>query len=66
MGYKGTNKEFQWTAAPNLTHANEVIEEFHQRYPAKPSSDHFAPDHDARVTRCQGAAKQCKALRAQA
>jgi hypothetical protein len=57
MGYEGTDEEFQWTAAPNLTHADEVIEEFHQQYPAKPGPNHFAPDHDARVARRQGAAK---------
>jgi hypothetical protein len=55
MGYKGTNKEFQWTAATNLTNANKVIEEFHQQYPAKPGPDHFTPDHDACVAQHQSA-----------
>ena len=49
-GYKGTDEEFQWTAATNLTHVDEIVAEFHERYPDKPGPDHFAPDHDARVT----------------
>ena len=66
MGYEGTDKEYQWTAATNLTHTNELIEEFHQCYPTKPGPDLFTPDHDDRVTRRQKAIKQCKALREQA
>ena len=65
IGYEGTDEEFQWTAATNLTHADELIEEFHKRYPAKPGPDIFAPDHDARAARRQSAAKRRKALRAQ-
>ena len=49
MGYEGTDKEYQWTTATNLTHADKLIEEFHQCYPTKPSPDIFAPDHDDHV-----------------
>jgi hypothetical protein len=65
MGYEGTNEESQWTAATNLTHAHKLIEEFHKRYPTKPSPDIFAPDHETRTARRQSTAKRRKALRAQ-
>ena len=65
-GYEGTDEEYQWTAATNLTHADEIIEEFHERYPAKPGPDLFAPDHDARVVRHKKAADQRRALRRKA
>ena len=66
MGYKGTNEEYQWTATMNLTHTDKLIEEFHQRYPTKPSPDLFTPDHDDCVACQQKAIKQHKALREQA
>ena len=50
--YKGTNEEYQWTAATNLTHADEIIAEFHAWYPDKPGPNHFAPDHNTCVARC--------------
>jgi len=65
LGYKGTDEEFQWTTATNLTHTDELLEEFHKRYPTKPGPDIFAPDHEARAARRQSAAKRRKALREQ-
>ena len=48
-GYEGTDKEYQWTAATNLTHTNEIITEFHAWYLDKPGPDHFTLDHNAHV-----------------
>jgi Chromo (CHRromatin Organisation MOdifier) domain len=35
-GYEGTDKETSWLPASKLGHADEVILEFHDAYPAKP------------------------------
>jgi hypothetical protein len=63
LGYEGTDEEYQWTSATNLTHAEDVINNFHERYPTKSGPEHFGPEHDACVTRHQAAAKRRKAAR---
>ena len=35
LGYEGTDEEFAWIAADEL-HANELLTEYHVRYPHKP------------------------------
>jgi len=49
-GYEGTNQEYSWLSALDLTHANEATDDFHQCYPNKPSPDFFGPEHDATVS----------------
>jgi Chromo (CHRromatin Organisation MOdifier) domain len=36
MGYEGTDEETSWLPASELGHADEVILDFHEAYPAKP------------------------------
>ena len=35
-GYEGTDKEFSWLSAPELDHTNELVHDFHRKYPLKP------------------------------
>ena len=35
-GYKGTDEEPSWLPATELEHAQELIADFHSRYPRKP------------------------------
>src|SRR5258705_7516539 len=35
-GYEGTNKETSWITADKLTHAQELVRDFHNAYPDKP------------------------------
>jgi len=59
-GYKGTNKEYSWLSALDLTHANEATDDFHQCYPNKPSPDFFGPEHHATVSQHMKARKHHK------
>jgi len=34
-GYEGTDEEFSWLSAPELDHANELVHDFHRKYPLK-------------------------------
>src|SRR6266508_1981194 len=36
LGYEGTDKETSWLPADELTHAPDLVDEFHHRYPGKP------------------------------
>src|SRR6266496_5560260 len=36
LGYEGTDEETSWLPADELTHAPDLVEEFHRRYPGKP------------------------------
>ena len=36
LGYKGTNEEMSWLPTDELTHAPDLVEEFHRHYPNKP------------------------------
>ena len=36
MGYEGTDEENSWLPATELDHAQELVTEFHMRYPRKP------------------------------
>jgi hypothetical protein len=56
-GYEGTDKEYSWVSALNLTHADEAIDDYHERYPDKPGPDFFSPNHDATVSRHMKARK---------
>ena len=35
-GYEGTDEEMSWILATELTHAPEILTDFHVAYPAKP------------------------------
>jgi Chromo (CHRromatin Organisation MOdifier) domain len=35
-GYEGTDEETSWLPASELGHADEVVVDFHEAYPAKP------------------------------
>ena len=35
LGYEGTDKETSWLPVDELTHAPDLVEEFHQCYPNK-------------------------------
>ena len=35
-GYKGTDKEFSWLSTSELDHANDLVYDFHMKYPLKP------------------------------
>ena len=61
LGYEGTDEEYQWISATNLTNADDVAQEFHDRYPSKPGPSHFSPNHDARVAKHKAAVCRCKA-----
>lgn len=39
LGYEGTDEHTSWEPKDNVISAKEKIEEFHLRYPDKPSSD---------------------------
>ena len=60
-GYEGTDQEYSWISASNLTHADETLEEYHERYPDKPGPDFFGPEHDATLKRHLKARKRRKA-----
>ena len=36
MGYEDTDEEFSWLPATELSHAMELVSDFHAAYPAKP------------------------------
>ncbi|KAI3997999.1 hypothetical protein K525DRAFT_215143, partial [Schizophyllum commune Loenen D] len=36
-GYKGTDEETSWVAASDLTHCQELVNDFHRLHPSKPS-----------------------------
>jgi len=35
-GYEGTDEETSWLTADELTHAQELVDDFHKSYPEKP------------------------------
>jgi len=35
-GYKGTDEEYSWISASKLSHARELVQDFHLHYPGKP------------------------------
>ena len=35
-GYEGTDQETDWLSALELTHAKELVQDFHTAYPHKP------------------------------
>ena len=36
VGYEGTDEEMSWMFVTELSHASEIVAEFHSAYPAKP------------------------------
>jgi hypothetical protein len=60
-GYEGTDEEYSWVSALYLTHADEAIDEYHERYPDKPGPDFFGPEHEATVSRHTKARKRRQA-----
>ena len=38
-GYEGTDEETSWITADKLSHAKELVSDFHKAYPNKPGPD---------------------------
>jgi hypothetical protein len=39
LGYENTDEERSWLLATELAHAQELVQDFHRRYPDKPGPD---------------------------
>ena len=39
LGYENTDEERSWLLATELSHARELVEDFHRRYPDKPGPE---------------------------